>query len=96
MSNATKLAAALSLAGAMLASSPASYAQDLRSVRYAYASGAYDCYYDPSLICPPGPYAAMRPVGPYAAYAAVNGYVQPMFWRGLRGGDWVAIHGAAR
>jgi hypothetical protein len=100
MSNTTKLVAALSVAGTMLASSPASYAQDLR--RGVYASGAYasavygDCYYDPSQICPPGPYAAMRPVGPYAAYAAVNGYVQPMFWRGLRGGDWVAIHGAAR
>ena len=38
---------------------------------------------------------------PYAAYAAVNGFVRPsylatapLFWRGLRGGDWVAIHGS--
>ena len=101
MSNATKLAAALSLAATMLA--PASYAQDLRAVPYAYASGAYgDCYYDPSLICAPGSYAAMTTTAPFGAYAAINGVVQPpyfatgtIFWRGLRGGDWVAIHGSS-
>jgi hypothetical protein len=102
MSNATKLAAALGLAGAMLASSPASYAQDLR--RTTYATALYgDCYYDPLLICGPVSYAAMASVAPLAvdAYAAANGVVQPsylttapFFWRGLRGGDWVAIHGS--
>ena len=102
MSQAIKLAAALGLAGTMLASSPASHAQNLRTVPYAYAAGAYgDCYYDPSQICPPGPYAAVRTVGPFGAYAAINGTVQPsylgtepFFFRGLRGGDWVAIHGS--
>jgi hypothetical protein len=99
MSNATKLAAALSLAGAMLASAPASNAQDWRRVG-AYAYGAYDCYYDPSQVCPPGPYAVTT-TSPFAAYAAVNGIrspyfttTAPFFWRGLRGGDWVAIHGS--
>ena len=59
-----------------------------------------NCYYDPSLICGRGAYAAVTRT-PYAAYAAVNGIVQPSylataprFWRGLRGGDWVAIHGS--
>ena len=97
MSNATKLAAALSVAGTMLAFSPASHAQELRQVPYA-ASVYVDCYYDPSLICGRDAYAA---VTPYAAYAAVNGIVRPsylatapLFGRGLRGGDWVAIHGS--
>ncbi len=62
-----------------------------------------DCYYDPSLICGRDAYAAVTRVTPYGAYAAVNGFVQPsylatapLFWRGLRGGDWVAIHGSGR
>lgn len=102
MSNTTKLAAALGLAGAMLVSSPASYAQDLRLT--TYATSVYgDCYYDPSQTCGPVSYAAMASVAPLAvnAFAAVNGVVQPsylttapFFWRGLRGGDWVAIHGS--
>jgi len=83
----------------MLASSSASQAQYLR--QYAYTSGAYvDCYYDPSMVCGRVSYAAAS-VTPYGAYAAINGVVQPpylatapLFWRGLRGGDWVAIHGA--
>jgi hypothetical protein len=102
MSKATKLAAALSLAGAMLASIPASNAQDLRAVgtyTYGYASGVYgDCYYDPSQICPAGPYAAVRNGTAFGAYAAINGApylaTAPFFFRGLRGGDWVAIHGS--
>ena len=107
MSNATKFAAAICLAGATLAFSPASHAQDMG--QFAYTSGAYgDCYYDPSLICGPVAYgsygsygygAVARGVAPYAAYAAINGAVQSPYatllrWRGLRGGDWVAIHGS--
>jgi hypothetical protein len=105
MSNATKLAAALSVAGAMLASSPASFAQE-RLTTQAYVTGVYaygDCYYNLSQICPaaPGAYAAIAPRA-VDAYAAVDGIVQPPYlvatpwWRlgGLRGNDWVAIHGA--
>jgi hypothetical protein len=106
MSNATKLVAALSVAGTMLASAPASFAQE--RLTSAYATGAYayvDCYYDPSLVCgrASGAYAAITPFRPVDAYGAVNGFVQPplltaqpWIFRGLRGGDWVAIHGSAR
>jgi hypothetical protein len=83
---------------------PASYAQDLRPVpyAYAYAGGIYgDCYYDISLACAPGTYAAVTTTTPFGAYAAINGVVRqpyltgaPFYWRGLRGGDWVAIHGS--
>jgi hypothetical protein len=99
MSNATKLAAALSLAGAMLTSSPASFAQEQLTPAYV---GVYaDCYYNISLACGPnGSYAAIVTT-PVDAYAAVNGIVpQPYFavprWYSprLRAPDWVAIHGA--
>jgi hypothetical protein len=103
MSNATKLVAALSVAGAMLASSPASLAQE--QLTRAYAAGVYalpDCYYDVGQTCGSayGAYAAIAPLA-VDAYAAVNGIVQPPYlattpWRmrGLRGSDWIAIHGA--
>jgi hypothetical protein len=104
MSNATKLVAALSVAGTMLASAPASVAQE--QLTRAYVSGVYanaDCYYNISQICGPanGAYAAIAAPLAVDAYAAVNGFVQrpylattPWLPRGLRGSDWVAIHGA--
>lgn len=105
MSNTKKIVAAISVAGAMLVSSPASFAQDQLSA--AYVNGVYaDCYYNVGPACnAPGAYAAIAPV-PVDAYAAVNGVVQPTPYspylttgrwitRGLRGADWVAIHGTA-
>jgi hypothetical protein len=115
MPNATRFVAALSLAGAMLVHSPASFAQ--RTIRQVYAPPVFiDCYYNTTGICNSagayggpyasygaplgvrGAYAAIGPV-PYDSYAAVNGFTQPpngpWFTRGLTGGDWTAIHGAA-
>ncbi len=103
MSNATRFAAAIVLAGAMLAPSSASFAQEY--VRQGYlASLAYDNYYNANSLPDGygnGSYAATGPVG-YGSFAAVGIAVQPAyplmaprFWSGLRGGDWVSIHGAA-
>lgn len=106
MAKSKTLVAALSLAGATLAFSPAAVAQE--SLRQVYAAPIYtDCYYDIGKICGPaggvGAYAALGPVGydSYSSYAAVGVVRQPAyiattqwFGRGLRGGDWVAIHGS--
>ncbi len=106
MAKSNTLVAALGLAGATLAFSPAAVAQE--SLRQAYVSPIYvDCYYDIGKICGPavgvGAYAAFGPVGydSYSSYAAVGVVGRPAYvvtpqWigRGLRGGDWVAIHGA--
>ncbi len=104
MAKSKTLVAALSLAGATLAFSPAAFAQDLRQ---AYVTPIYvDCYYDIGKICGPavavGAYAALGPVGydSYSSYAAVGVVGRPAYattrWlgSGLRGGDWIAIHGA--
>jgi hypothetical protein len=100
MSNATRFMAALSIAGAMLVHSPASAQQ---TVRQAYAPPVFvDCYYNTTPNCRySGAYATIRPV-PYGSYAAINGFTrppylatQPRVTRGLTGGDWTAIHGAA-
>jgi hypothetical protein len=101
MAKSKTLVAALGLAGATLAFSPAAFAQE--SLRQAYVTPIYvDCYYDIGKICGPaggvGAYAAFGPVGynGYSSYAAVGVVPQPTQWfgRGLRGGDWIAIHGA--
>jgi hypothetical protein len=104
MAKSTTLVAALGLAGATLAFSPAAVARE--RLRQVYAAPVYvDCYYDIGKICGPavGAYAALGPVGydSYSSYAAVGVVPQPAyvattqwFGRGLRGGDWVAIHGA--
>ena len=101
MSNATRFFAALSLAGAMLVHSPASFAQE--RLRQAYVPPAYaDCYYNVGGVCDTnGAYAAIGPApygGPFAAIGVVpqRSYLATTlgFWRGLRGGDWTAIHGA--
>ena len=103
MSNATKFAAALSVVTALLASSPDSFAQEqLTTQAYVTGIAVYpDCYYNTSQICRAGgAYAAIAPLA-VDAYAAVGGVAQPpylvttpWFIRGLRAGDWVAIHGA--
>ena len=101
MAKSKTLVAALSLAGATLAFSPAAVAQ--QSLRYA-APIYLDCYYDIGKMCGEagvGAYAAFGPVGYGSSYAAVGvvgppAYVPTTRWfgRGLRSGDWVAIHGA--
>jgi hypothetical protein len=107
MAKSKTLAAALALAAATLTFSPAALAQE--SLRRVYAAPIYvDCYYDIGKVCGPaggvGAYAALGPVGydSYSSYAAVGvvgrpAYVATPQWigGGLRGGDWVAIHGAA-
>lgn len=103
MSNATRFAAAIVLAGAMLAPSSASFAQEY--VRQGYfAPLAYDNYYNANSLPDGygnGSYAAIGPLG-YGSFAAVGIGVQPAYtvagrwsWPGLRGGDWVAIHGSS-
>jgi hypothetical protein len=100
MAKSKTLVAALSLAGATLAFSPAAVAQE--SLRQVYAAPVYvDCYYDIGKICGPavavGAYAALGPYGYGSSYAAVGVVGQPTtLWlgRGLRGGDWVAVHGS--
>jgi hypothetical protein len=99
MTKSKTLVAALGLAGAALAFSPAAFAQ--APLRQAYVPPIYvDCYYDIGKVCGPaggvGAYAAVGPVGYGSSYAAIGVVPQPTRWfgRGLRGGDWTAIHGA--
>ena len=103
MSNATRFAAALALAGAILAPSSATLAQE--GMRQAYlAPVAYDNYYNAnSLPDGYGTYAAIGPTVSSDSYAAVGIVAQPSYpqtarWfrPGLRGGDWVSIHGATQ
>ena len=104
MANVKTLAAALGLAGAMLAPTQASFAQDF--VRQVPVAPLYvDCYYDLDMSCrygggAYGAYAAIGPIGigagPYAAIVAPGyGMAAPRFWGPLRDGDWTAVHGAA-
>lgn len=101
MTNTTRFAVALGLAGAVLALSSPSFAQDyLRQTYVPLAAG--DCYYNIAPDCRgqvpvvvPGAYAFAN--GPYDAYNAITRpYGAPTVWisRGLTGGDWTAIHGA--
>jgi hypothetical protein len=95
MAKSTKLVAVFSLAGTMLALSTASFAQE--RLRQVYVPPIYvDCYYNTTMACGSsyGSYAAFGPVA-YDSYAAVvSRSPYPGFWRGLRAGDWTAIHGA--
>lgn len=101
MSKATRFAATLSLAGAMLAPSSPSFAQDY--VRQtSLAPLAYDNYYNANSL--PDGYGSYAAVGPVSSdtFAAIGYAAQPAYtvagrfsWPGLRGGDWVAIHGSA-
>ena len=105
MANVKTFVAALGLAGAMLMPASASFAQQY--VRQVYVAPVVDCYYDMTMACQYGgygsygygAYAAIGPIGigggPYAAIA-MPGYAASYFWGPLRGGDWVAVHGAAR
>ncbi len=103
MAKSKTLVAALSLAGATLAFSPAAVAQE--SLRQVYAAPIYvDCYYDIGKICGPavgvGAYAALGPsvtaliLCSRRRRQAAGLRTTLWFGRGLRGGDWVAIHGS--
>lgn len=103
MSNTTRFAVALGLAGAVLVYAPPALAQDSmfapNGMRQTYAPlPAGDCYYNIAPDCR-GLVAVVVPggYGPYAAYNAIPGtYMPTTVWvsRGLTGGDWTAIHGA--
>lgn len=102
MQDKTSLFGGLIVAGAFLTASPQASAQEVVRRVYVPAALLTDCYYNTNNSCDAiGAYAMVSPVV-VDSYASANGvpvpYVvaAPWIWRGLRGADWVAIHGAGR
>lgn len=103
MSNLRSFAIALGSVGALLAASPASFAQEgwrmIYPPRVVYIDRYYDyppVYAGAAYVRGPMAYDAYAAVplyqNGYDAYAATSRWYSPV----LRGGDWVAVHGATR
>ncbi len=91
----------MTVAGSSIASAQQAYV--LGSAPYA-APYVDDCYYNTSHRCDAYAYVDVPSYGPRNAYGAIDVFPQtsPFVTRqwiyrgGLRGADWVAVHGAGR